>query len=85
MVKRGNETMIILRTLTQSTNTYTIEPGDSKPEDSKLLQLVNFLPLTKLANHNKRKTIRLFLFESDNVVLFALKITIRVYLFLSNI
>ena len=31
---------------------YTVEPGDSKPVDSKLQKLVNFMPLTKIGNHS---------------------------------
>ena len=30
----------------------TVEPGDSKPVDSKLQELVNFLLLTKIGNHS---------------------------------
>ena len=30
----------------------TVEPGDSKPVDSKLQELVNFSLLTKINNHN---------------------------------
>ena len=30
----------------------TVEPGDSKPVDSKFQDLVNFLLLTKINNHN---------------------------------
>ena len=30
----------------------TDEPGDSKPVDSKLQKLVNFMPLTKIGNHS---------------------------------
>ena len=29
----------------------TVEPGDSKPVDSKLQELINFLLLTKISNH----------------------------------
>ena len=35
-------------TTTQSKFCDTVEPGDSKPLDSKLLALVNFFPLTNL-------------------------------------
>ena len=31
---------------------YTVEPGDSKPVDSKLQELINFLLLTKISNHS---------------------------------
>ena len=30
----------------------TVEPGDSKLVDSKLQELVNFMPLTKIGNHS---------------------------------
>ena len=30
----------------------TVEPGDSKPVDSKLQELINFLLLTKIRNHS---------------------------------
>ena len=31
---------------------YTVEPGDSKPVDSKLQKLKNFMLLTKIGNHS---------------------------------
>ena len=31
---------------------HTVEPGDSKPVDSKLQEFVNFLLLTKIRNHS---------------------------------
>ena len=33
-------------------NSNTVEHGDSKPVDSKLQELVNFLPVTKIGNHS---------------------------------